>query len=176
MKKKIEKIQQRDEKLNVIFDNAHVYVNEVVKPLRLRGVGIMNVGSGEFDFKPYGEGVALKKREKKAGNGSLYETEYCVVAHLKADKNDPDAIGKMYDQLGMLTEDSQLKEPKIPTTRQILDNANVKVWIKVKESKVVVRMELDNQPKQLVRLCSQLFNQTQEVNKCFAINKAQLER
>ena len=146
------------------------------KPLRLRGVGTMNLSSGEFDFKPYGEGVAVKKKEKKAGDSSFYETENSVIAHLKADKNDPDAIGKMYDQLEKLTKDSQVKEPKKPTSRPILDNASVKVWIKGSESKVIVRMELDNSRKQLPSLCAQLFNQTQEVNKCFAINKAQLER
>jgi len=147
-----------------------------VKPLKLRGVGTMNLESGEFDFKPYGEGVALKKKEKKAGDSSFYETENSVIAHLKVDKKDPDAVGKLYDQLGKLTKDSQHKEPKCPLNRPILDNENLKVWVRGKESKVIVQMTIDNSAKQLLTLSTQLFNLAQEVNKCFAINKAQLER
>jgi hypothetical protein len=153
-----------------------VVIPSTTKPLKLRGVGTMNLESGEFDFKPYGEGVALKKKEKKAGDSSFYETENSVIAHLKVDKKDPDAVGKLYDQLGKLTKDSQPKEPKCPLNRPILDNENLKVWVRGKESKVIVQMTIDNSAKQLLTLSTQLFNLAQEVNKCFAINKAQLER
>ena len=118
----------------------------------------------------------MKKKEKKAGDSSFYETENSVIAHLKVDKKDPDAVGKLYDQLGKLTKDSQPKEPKCPLNRPILDNENLKVWVRGKESKVIVQMTIDNSAKQLLTLSTQLFNLAQEVNKCFAINKAQLER
>ena len=141
----------------------------------------MNAETGDFDFKPWGgTGATIKKSEKKKGDSTFYETEgekqSSYIAHLKVSKDADDPVGEMFDQLQYLTKTMVKAEPKQPKSRAILDQEKVKVWYRKDEGKVIVRMEIDNAAKSALSLSTQLFNLTQEVNKCFAINKAQLER
>ena len=87
-------------------------------------------------------------------------------------KDSPDPAAEMQEQLEYFTKGIRLKEPKSPTSKRLLDKPGVEVWHRRTDRRVVVRMEIETGDEW--SMTRQLFNLTQEVTKCFAINQKSL--
>ena len=137
------------------------------KPRRVRGTGIFDTAASTFSFQPMGEGEPVRHNVRKKG-----EKQSSYICHLKVSKDSPDPAAEMQEQLEYLTRGMRLKEPKSPTSKRLLDKPGVEVWHRRTDRRVVVRMEIETGDEW--SMTRQLFNLTQEVTKCFAINQKSL--
>lgn len=147
--------------------------------LSVRGTAKINRETGDFDFKAYQEGSGPAKEVlKKRGDSQLYvtlgEKESSMVAHLRVKSSTADPVAQLYDDLGYVTRGMQKTEPRVPTSKQLLDREEVKVWHNKSRHCLVVRMEIGIEP--AGDPSAKLFNLTSEVNKCLVINQKSLTR
>lgn len=146
------------------------------KPRRVRGTGIFDTAASTFAFQPMGEGEPVRHNVRKRGESQFFETkgekQSSYICHLKVSKDSPDPAAEMEEQLEYLTRGMRLKEPKLPTSKRLLDKPGVEVWHRRTDRHVVVRMEIETGDEWT--MTRQLFNLTQEVTKCFAINQKSL--
>ena len=149
---------------------------EQPKAVKVRGFGTYRAETGEFDFRPSGEGTPSKKEERKKGKSSFYKTngekESSIVAHLRVDADCEDPVAQLYEDLAYFTKGMTQKEAPLPRSKKLYEKPGVTVWHRQKEQKLVVQMEISTDGTQ--ELSGQLFNLTAEVNKCLAINKTSL--
>lgn len=145
--------------------------------LSVRGTAKINRETGDINFRAYQEGSGPAKEVlKKRGDSQLYvtlgEKESSMVAHLRVKTTDPDPVAQLYEDLQYVTKGMQKQEPRVPTSKQLLDKEGVKVWLNKSRKQIVVRMAIDIDTKE--PLNATLFNLTAEVNKCFVINRTSL--
>ena len=145
------------------------------QPRKVKGTAIFHADDS-VEFTPQGEGTAVQRNVKKRGESRFYETEgekqSSYVAHLKVNRNATDPAAEMFEQLDFLTKPLQRQESKLPRNKALLDLPGVRVWHRRQENKVIVMMEIT--PTATGELSSQLLKLTQDVNKCFAINRTSL--
>jgi hypothetical protein len=146
------------------------------KPRRVRGTGIFDTAASTFSFQPMGEGEPVRHNVRKKGESQFFETkgekQSSYICHLKVSKDSPDPAAEMQEQLEYFTKGIRLKEPSPPKSTRLLDKPGLQVWHRRQEKKVVIMMEVELGNE--LEMSSRLFNLTQEVTKCFAINQKKL--
>ena len=128
-----------------------------------------------FEFRMPEEGSGWKKNIlKKRGDAHLYETtgekQQSLVAHLKVEKGCEDPAAELFEQLAVLTKDIVKDKPVLPTTKSLVDEKGLTVWLLKKTDQMKALITIDTSVSK-ERMTSQLFNLAGELNKVIDMTK-----
>lgn len=146
--------------------------NERALPKRVRGVATIDEMFGVV-FKPFSEGVSRKEDVKTVRSSSLYTTagekKRSKVCHLSVDADAKDPIGDMLEDFVRLTKSDVVCAYTSARGKKLLENDALRIVANKTKRTVTTTITINigvtpNYEKEL-------FNQFQEILKCFTFNQ-----
>lgn len=146
----------------------------ILTPKKVRGTATI-YGSGDIDFRAYGEGGPAKEVIKSIGSSQLYKTTGAkspkLCAHLMCPDDDPDPQSTFDDLLGKIMKGYKVSpKPLSPRKRDrvLWNEGGLKVWLRSDDNTVEVSLTLPLGQDNLEKLALMKF---QNLYQCFSINK-----
>lgn len=109
-------------------------MNNSIKKIRTRGVGIINPVDNSFEFTPFNEGPSSQKDVKNCrGGGKSWTTtgsDPSRMLSLKCKESSPDQYADLARQFDALTRDLKPKKPMpMPNTQRVVNEQGLQCWL-----------------------------------------------
>lgn len=116
-------------------------MNNSIKKIRTRGVGIINPVDNSFEFTPFNEGPSSQKDVKNCrGGGKSWTTtgsDPSRMLSLKCKESSPDQYADLARQFDALTRDLKPKKPMpMPNTQRVVNEQGLQCWLDAEKTEL----------------------------------------
>jgi len=116
-------------------------MNNSIKKIRTRGVGIINPVDNSFEFTPFNEGPSSQKDVKNCkGGGKSWTTtgsDPSRMLSLKCKESSPDQYADLARQFEALTKDLKPKKPvAMPSSQRVVNEQGLQCWLDAEKTEL----------------------------------------
>ena len=116
-------------------------MNNSIKKIRTRGVGIINPVDNSFEFTPFNEGPSSQKDVKNCkGGGKSWTTtgsDPSRMLSLKCKESSPDQYADLVRQFEALTKDLKPKKPvAMPSSQRVVNEQGLQCWLDAEKTEL----------------------------------------
>ena len=116
-------------------------MNNSIKKIRTRGVGIINPVDNSFEFTPFNEGPSSQKDVKNCkGGGKSWTTtgsDPSRMLSLKCKESSPDQYADLARQFDALTRDLKPKKPvAMPSSQRVVNEQGLQCWLDAEKTEL----------------------------------------